>query len=123
MGARRLTNTDFDRICAMREAGKSYEQIGRVIGCSAKAVSWHCLRLGAEGPKQTKLWDGIVGPETFSRNGHIVRRYTPDDDALLLALECQGIPINAIARRMGRRANSVRGRLMTLARREERAKP
>lgn len=122
MGARRLTDTDFDRICTMREAGKSYEQIGRAIDCSAKAVSWHCLRLGADGPKQTKLWDGIVGPEVFYRNGHIVRRYTAEDDALLLALECQGFSVNVIAKRMGRRPNSVTGRLMTLARREERAK-
>lgn len=121
MARRRLTQQDFDRICAMREAGKSFEQIGRAIGCSAKAVSWHCLRLGAEGPKPTKLWDGIKGPAVCIRNGHEVRRYTPDDDALLLSLEAEGLAIAAIARRTGRRPNSVRGRLMTLARRQERS--
>lgn len=118
---RRLTQQDFDRICTMRAAGKSFEQIGRAIGCSAKAVSWHCLRLGAEGPKPTTLWDGIKGPAVVMRNGHEVRRYTPEDDAQLLSLEAEGLPISTIARRMGRRPNSVTGRLMTLARREERS--
>jgi hypothetical protein len=111
----------MDRIVAMREAGKTYEQIGRALGCSAKAVSWHCLRLGADSPRPTKLWDGIVGPPTFGRNGHTVRRYTVEDDALLLKLERQGLPIATIAQRMGRRWNSVKGRLMTLARRDERS--
>lgn len=120
MPARRLSPEDMDRICAMREAGKSYEQIGRALGCSAKAVSWHCLRLGAEGPKRTRLWPGVVGPATFGRNGHTVRRYTAEDDALLIELEQQGLPIATIAQRMGRRWNSVKGGLMTLARREER---
>lgn len=120
MPRRKLTNEHFERICAMREAGKSYEQIGRAIGCSSSAISWHCLRLGADGPKQTRLWTGIVGPEIFSRNGHSVRRYTPDEDELLLSLEAKGLPIATIAARMGRRWNSIKGRLMTLARREER---
>lgn len=117
---RRLSLEDKELICSMRERGKTYEQIGRRVGCSAKAVSWHCLQLGAEPPKRTKLWDKIQGPAVFSRNGHSVRRYTAEEDSILLDLERQGLPIGEIARRMGRRWNSVKGRLMTLARREER---
>jgi hypothetical protein len=117
---RRLTDRDFELIVEMRSSGASYERIGRRIGCSAKAVSWHCLRLAVEPPKPAKLWNGIKGPATLKRNGHVVRRFTPEEDALIVALDLQGFPISVIARRCGRRWNSIKGRFMTLARREER---
>ena len=43
------------------------------------------------------------------------------DAAELLTLEAQGINIAEIARRISRKPNSVKGRLMTLARRDARA--
>lgn len=120
MPGRRLTEADFDRIVSMRERGLSYGLIAEEIGCSASAVSWHCLRLGADPPKPAPCWEGIRGPAVVQRNGHVVRRFTPDEDARLLELESQGLTPMEMARELGRRPNSVLGRLMTLARREER---
>jgi hypothetical protein len=121
MMARRLKQSDFDVIVEMRERGKTYEQIGNAIVCSASTVSWHCLRLGADPPKTWPSWKGIVGPAEFSRNGHIVRRFTAKEDELLIQLDLQGLSILKIAKRLGRPWNSTRGRLMTLARRDARA--
>ncbi|WP_339543485.1 hypothetical protein, partial [Pseudomonas sp. JAI120] len=59
--------------------------------------------------------------EPYNRGGHIVRPFSAADDALLLTLEAQGINIAEIARRISRKPNSVKGRLMTLARRDARA--
>ena len=61
------------------------------------------------------------GPAVVHRGDHVVRRFMPDDDARLLALDAEGLGHSAIGRAMGRPANSIRGRLMTLARREARA--
>jgi DNA-binding NarL/FixJ family response regulator len=105
----------------MREQGKTYGQIARAIKCSDSAVSWHCLRLGAESPKSKhQSWSGIKGPVLMKRGEFVVRRFTPEDDERLLQLEASGLRICEIARQLKRRHNSVKGRLMTLARRDER---
>lgn len=117
----KLSDSDYDRIAEMREAGQSYRQIGKVFGCSAKAISWHCLRLGADPPKPYPLRPNYhLEHPVMKRGNHIVRAFTPVEDAKLLALAQQGLGTTAIGRALGRRSNSVTGRLMTLARRDER---
>lgn len=116
---RRLGPEQLERMIAMRESGAPYSKIAAALGCSQGAVRWHCLRLAVEPPKGTRPWDRLKGPPVVRRGSHLVRRFTPEEDARLLALEAQGLNNNAIARRLGRRWNSVRGRLMTLARRDE----
>lgn len=49
-----------------------------------------------------------------------MRAFTPDEDARLLAMEAEGVKRSVMARRLGRKPNSVRGRLMVLARHEAR---
>lgn len=118
----RLTEQDFDQIVAMRERGCGYAEIGRAIGCSASAVSWHCLRLAVDPPKPYPLRpDYHRTCPIVQRRGHVVRAFTPDEDARLIALDAQGLSYGEIGRALGRRANSIRGRLMTLARRDDRA--
>lgn len=116
-----MTPAQCEKIADMRERGKSYRQIGLAIGLSPGAVSWHCLRQAIEPPNPRPPSSVIVGPLEVKRGDHVVRRFTPEDDALLLALHNQGFGIRTIGKRMGRRDNSVRGRLMCLARRDERA--
>ena len=57
----------------------------------------------------------------MTRNGFAVRHFTPEEDDRLLALEAEGKTYTEIGRLMNRKPNSIRGRLMTLARREARA--
>lgn len=122
MSVRRLTDADFDTIADMRERGCTYDQIGEKIGCSGKAVSWHCLRLGIESPKSSLLRpNDYLNCPVKKRGAHLVRAFTPDEDAKLIALEARGLSDSAIGRELGRQPNSVRGRLMTLARYDERA--
>lgn len=120
MGRKRFNDADYERMAEMRERGLSCAQIGILLGCSTELVSWTCLKLGADPPNAKPLRDCIVGPAVMARGDHLVRRFTPDDDALLIGLESEGLNPSQIGRRMGRAPNSVRGRLMTLARREAR---
>jgi hypothetical protein len=114
----KLTEEQIDRICEMRESGKSYGTIARVVGCSVGAVSWQCLRCGAEPPTAKPI--KVREPGEFQRGSHTVRGYTPEEDALIIALAIQKFPRTVIAKRLGRKPHSVLGRIMTLARREAR---
>jgi hypothetical protein len=49
-----------------------------------------------------------------------MRGFTDQEDRRLLELEAQGLTYTQMAQRLGRKQNSIRGRLYTLARREER---
>lgn len=121
MPGRRLTPEQCEQIAALRETGLSYGQIARKFGVSTSTVYWKCLALGAEAPTARPLPRSAPGPAMVMRNGHQVRRYSAEDDAKLLAMEAEGKRIFEMARALGRQANSVRARLMTLARHEARA--
>lgn len=122
MPKRRLTDSDYERMAVLRERGVSYNAIGKELGCSGKAVSWHCLRLAIDAPKPAPLRPNYhLEQPLMKRGNHIVRAFTPDEDKRLIELEAQGLGNSAIGRVLGRRPNSIAGRLMTLARRDERA--
>lgn len=55
------------------------------------------------------------------RGNHLVRPFTPDEDARLLELDHQGLTPTEIGRAMGRKQNSIRGRMLTLGRQASRA--
>ncbi|MBE0529510.1 MAG: hypothetical protein IH626_01700 [Rhodospirillales bacterium] len=121
MSAPKLTSETKERAFALREKGWSYKRIGDALGVSQGCISWHCLANGIEPANKTlKSHDFIVGPAVMARGNHLVRRFSKEEDATIVAMDMQGASISLIARRVGRRWNSVRGRLMTLARRDER---
>ena len=119
---RRLSPDEIDEIVRLRERGHSYEWIGGKLGCSGANVSWHCCRLAVEPPKPSRTsWDAIKGPAFYvSRTGVTVRRFTPEEDQVLLTMRSNGARVCDIAQRLGRGGNSIIGRLNTLARREAR---
>jgi hypothetical protein len=121
MSKRRLSEEEINRAIEMRERGLSLELIGRDIGRSAKALSWLFLKLAVDPPKPPKCRPNYhLQCPVLKRGNHVVRAFTPDEDMKLLALEAEGLSVTQIARALGRRWNSTRGRLMTLARQEER---
>lgn len=121
MPARKYTDEQLDKAAEMRERGLSHAQIGKALGMSRGCVSWHCLRLGADSPKTCNSPFTDNRPMVMRRNGHVLQRFTEDEDRQLLKLEASGISIAQISRSLGRKPNSVKGRLMTLARRESRS--
>ena len=122
MARPRFTAAQHEQMAEMREAGHSYTQIARVFGCSDSAVYWACLKLGAERPGAPLLRPRALGPPVIGRgDGVVLRRWTAEEDARLLVLANEGRGHCEIGRLMDRRHNSVRGRLMTLARHEARA--
>lgn len=118
---KRLSDADKELLVAMRERGEKCAAIAARLGVSVSTVRDWCLKLAVEPPNPPPLWDRIKGPLVQRRGDHIVRRFTPDEDAELTKLAVEGHRIAQIARRMGRHKRSIAGRMMTLARKEERA--
>lgn len=117
-----ITPEQKEEIYILRsEKGWSQKDIADKMGISAGAVSWYCLMAGVE------RFDGRLGypPSTtgrdYMRNGRQVRAYTEEEDKKIIEMDRRGDGYSKIAREIGRRHNSVQGRLATLARREERA--
>lgn len=125
MGKRpNLTQAQLDQIAELREQrGLSAARIAAIVGCSQGSVSWALLRIGVDIHTDKPLPPIPAQPTSVQRNGHVVRRFTQADDEVLLKLEAEGLNPGEIGRRMDppRQPNSIRGRLMTLARREARA--
>jgi len=126
-GSRILSDEQIDLVCEMRERGLSYQQIVNRfatmgVAVSVGSVGWACLSHGADlPPHRRRPHKGPVAGETYQRNGHSIRTFTPEDDAKLLALEAAGFGYSAIGRELGRKPNSIRGRFLTLARHQARA--
>ncbi|MFD1034123.1 hypothetical protein ACFQ15_05610 [Sphingomonas hankookensis] len=112
-------------MATLRERGRSLQAIANHFTAkgtpiSASAVGWQCLRVGADAPiaKRNPL---STRSDVYRRGGHVIRPFTPDEDARLRDLEAQGLKTRQMADQLGRRENSIRGRLMTLARHDARA--
>ncbi|NIJ07200.1 hypothetical protein FHS31_000796 [Sphingomonas vulcanisoli] len=119
-----LSDTQIDEAAALREKGWSLARIAqrfeaRGLKVSQSAIAWQLLRVGADLPAHRR--GPIPAPRHCMRSGYPVRHFTPEEDAQLLALEAEGRRNGEIAKALGRRENSIRGRLMTLARRQARA--
>ena len=116
-----ITEEQSRQIVDMREdSGLSCPQIARRLGLHHGAVSWHLLKLGIEKGGKPPRGYKPKQQQDFMRNGQLVRGFTPDDDDLLVRMDIEGLGHSEMARRLGRKPNSIKGRLYTLARREER---
>lgn len=115
----RLTDQQKDRIRELREAGRSLGFIARRVSCSEGAASWYCLLNAIESPRTARNTRTVSQPAIVERGGFIVR-FSADEDEELLRLEAQGTRLSEIARALGRKRNTVLGRLATLARRDAR---
>ena len=124
---RRLDDDQLAEAFEMRERGLSAERIARTfrargIPVSAGSISWACLVNGADLPVARRRPQNALPPGmVVQRCGHSVRYFTDEEDQRLLALEARGENCSQIARQLGRKPNSIRGRLATLARRQARA--
>jgi hypothetical protein len=117
-----ITNKMLNRAIEMREDGATLAYIAGQVGCSEKALSYHFLKNAVEPPNPRPLRpEHYLQCPLVKRGDHVVRAFAPDEDARLMDLEAQGLKDSDIGRILQRKPNSVRGRLMTLARRDERA--
>ncbi|MBY0259571.1 helix-turn-helix domain-containing protein [Methylobacterium sp.] len=115
-----LTKGQQQQIAARREAGESAGDLARAFGCSRSNISATCLKLGVD--RSDGKFQASVAPVPLriERNGVVVRRFTPDEDARLLAMAGENLSRAAIGKALGRHRHSIRYRLMTLARHEAR---
>lgn len=126
MPKKKYTEDQIAEMCALREEGKTLGQIRmhfarKGVTISESAISWHCLVLGADLPAGQRGRSTVRPGAIEKRGGHVVRRFSKEEDARILQLEGEGRTGAEIARDLGRKRNSIVGRLATLARREERA--
>lgn len=102
-------------IAAMRESGKSFNAIAEATGVHRKTCEYHAVRLGAASP--FTILHTHRRPK-YLRRGHAVRGFTELEDQQITAWALENISLSEMGRRLGRRHNSIMGRLRTLARRE-----
>ena len=121
MAVRKFDQATVDRAIELREKGLSYTTIERLTGMSRGSIYWKCLRAGAEAPNNKKQPGAIRAMTVTTKHGHIIRRFTEEEDRKILEMEAQGIGPFQIGKALGRAHNSITGRLMALARHEERA--
>jgi len=114
----KLTEAEIAKIGELRYRNWTQSAIAEAVGCSQGSVFWCCLKHGFE-PRKTRPLPPHT-PVQYQRASGPVRQFTPEEDAVLLELEAGGVSRAEIARRLGRRDNTIAGRLMTLARRAER---
>lgn len=122
MAAPKLTRAQIDEAIELCEAGTGYSDIARRFGVSSGCIYWHCLAEGAENPAhEAKIpKPAPTEPRIIKRGNHVIRTFIQREDDELLRLEAEGYTPTEIGRVLGRQPNSVRGRLMTLARHEAR---
>lgn len=123
-GPRILSDAQLIELAELREQGWTQARIARHFTDAGTPISegivhWWALQMGADLPPERR--HAQRPPERpYQRGSVIVRPFTPEEDAILIRLEQQGVGYMDIARRLDRRRNSIVGRLMTLARRDAR---
>lgn len=119
---KKLSADEIDAIAELRERrGLSCKAIARRIGRPHGTVIGTCLRFGIDAPNPRPLLPAThIKRPVFVRSGRPVRAFTPEEDAMLIAAAREGKDAREIGLALGRSPSSIRCRLMTLARREER---
>lgn len=124
-GRRRLSDAQIDEMASLRERGWGVANIARHFTeagtpISAGAIGWQCLRVGADAPPRLR-GKSSQPSSPFVRGKHLVRPYSSEEDARLREFDRQGVTVAEMGRRLDRKENSIRGRLLTLTRRDTRA--
>jgi hypothetical protein len=115
-GKPKLTEEQWQDVAARYEAGEKPKALRAAYNISAGLMNWNMLRLGANPPGAKQLTQLAPGPMIVRRGNHVVRHFSGDEDRLIEQLATQGLSDTEIGHRSGRKPNSIRGRLMTLAR-------
>lgn len=103
---------------ALREQkGLSIAQIVRLVGGTQGYWSYHFARDGVLPPRPGRV-ERTPRAMVVMRHGRPVRRFSPAEDAQLLEMALQGLPITEIGRRLDppRGYSAVCARLRALAR-------
>ena len=125
MGGQRILNdAQIHEMCVLRERGWSPQRIAdhftkQGTPISVGSINWQCLAQGADSPPKFRRGGGQA-VAAYSRMGRLVRPFSAEEDQAITALDMEGVALHLIAQRVGRPHNSVRARLMTLARRDAR---
>ena len=117
-----MTPEICEQTIKLRTEGKSQRFIADRLGVSEGSVAHFCLKEGVESPRNEGkiLPQTAPGPMIIKRGKHVVRHFTPEEDQRIESLSCEGMTVTQIAKALDRPRNSTLGRIMTLARQQER---
>ena len=118
MAARKYSAELIDQVLARRAAGEGIARIAGDLGMSIGAVNYHLLESGVVPDCQREM-RVLPVRKAVRRGNHVVRGFTPAEDAKAVKMRLAGSGIAAIAKAIDRPAVSVRARLQILARRDE----
>lgn len=108
----------IDRAIDMRERGKSIQAAANRAGLPRSVVAYHTVKAGVVSSKPRPPTKDHTRTRADGTK-HIVRRFTPEEDTLLLKLRKEGKSLREIARTTDRMHHTIYQRLNTLAAREE----
>lgn len=120
MPFRKYTDDQIRKALELRLKGLSYGQIEMRTGMKASAVAWYCLFERVELPNGDIAAPRPALPMRYTRNGNIVRRFTAEEDIVVMRMTIEGKSAGSIARHLNRPRTSVKGRIATLARKSSR---
>ncbi|MGC3938292.1 hypothetical protein ACOTTU_10860 [Roseobacter sp. EG26] len=120
MPARKYTEAERNTVAELREQGLALSAISARTGMTLSSVAYTCLLKAVDSPQTAGKLPVYNGAMVMKRGKHTVRRFTPKEDRKIIEMELSGHRVSEIAAALGRKSNSVKGRMMTLARRQER---
>jgi hypothetical protein len=109
----KLTASQVQEICEGRESGRSLGELALAFNVSPSAISYHCYQNAAFRPGLDQR-GRARGRRNYTRNGHKVRVFTPEEDAIIRERRAKGDPFTVIAEQLNRRPHAVRQRAIML---------
>jgi hypothetical protein len=116
----RLQPHHIRQIEDLRQRGRSYGTIARILGVDDSSVSYHCTRLGIEHP--TRRFEPRAIRSPYMRNGIWVRPFLPFEDEIIERERSKNPPTPwvELGRLLpGRSHSAIIQRAHTLARHQE----
>lgn len=117
MPGKKYTEEQINQVLELRERGLSYGQVAIKTGVHYKSVQRYCLHNGVDAPGEPMIHKG---PPEYFRNGKKVTFFTPEEDALIVKWDMEGMFRSEMAKRLNRAPSSIKNRLASLARQEAR---
>ena len=117
-----FTDDQLARMFAWRRNNKSYGFIARRMACSISGVRYQCLLAGVT-PIGVAPRVSSFPMRTTRSDGVPIRRFTPQDDEILLAMDAGDKTNHEMATVLDRAPGTIRHRLLLLTLRQLQGEP
>jgi hypothetical protein len=109
----KVTEKQKQKIFSLRARNFSPGRIAQITDINVSTIRYHVIKMGCYKPRRDDRH------RSYIRGGRMVRPFSEAEDADMLRRRTVGETVSAIARRQGRKHNSVLCRLYMLAAQQE----